>query len=93
MYTECRPDLLDIFFGPDVRRVHQGAHDLQVAVDDQGLVRPVGVDADSAVVVHRVGQLAALPQHLVVTFKLAWVGCLKERQRWRVHGQTLLSYF
>lgn len=45
-------DLLDVFFGPDVRWVYQGAHDLQVAVDNKGLVRPVGVDADSPVVVH-----------------------------------------
>lgn len=81
-HTDTRhPDLLDIFFGSDVRRVNQGAHDLQVAVDNKGLIRPVGVDSDSPVVVHRVRQLATLPQHLVVTLKLAGVGRLSERQR------------
>lgn len=82
------PDLLHVFLGPDVRGVHQRAHDLQVAVDHEGLVRPVGVDADPAVVVHRIWQLAALPQHLVVAFKLARVGGLVE-----THEQTALLIF
>lgn len=93
IHIECHPDLLDIFFGPDVRRVNQGAHDLQVAMDNKGLVWPVGVDADSPVVVHRVWQLAALPQHLVVTFKLARVGCLEERQRRRCTDKQRFRYF
>lgn len=88
--TDTRhPDLLDVFFGPDVGWVNQGAHDLQVAVDNKGLVWPVGVDSDSPVVVHRVGQLAALPQHLVVTLKLAGVGRLSERQRRRCTDKLL----
>lgn len=76
IHTECHPDLLDILFGPDVRRMYQGAHDLHIAMYDKGLVRPVSVDANSAVVVDWVRQLATLPQHLVVTFKLAGVGRL-----------------
>lgn len=81
-HSQRPADLLDVFFGPDVRRVHQRAHNLQVAVDHEGLVRPVSVDAHPAVVVHRIWQLAPLPQHLVVAFKLAWVGSLME-----THGQ------
>lgn len=83
--THTHPDLLDIFFCPDVRRVDQGAHDLQVAMDDEGLIGAVSVDTDSTVMVHGVWQLPTLPQHLVVTFKLAWVGCLTHRtkeERW-----------
>lgn len=76
-----RADLLHVFLGPDVRRVHQRAHDLQVAVDDQGLVRPIGVDADPAVVVDRIRQLASLPQHLVIAFKLARVGSLEQTHK------------
>lgn len=76
IHTVCHPDLLNIFFGPDVRRVYHGAHDLQVAMDNKGLVWPVSVDADSPVVVDWVWQLTTLPEHFVVTFKLAWVGCL-----------------
>lgn len=81
MYCDCHPDLLDIFFGPDVRWVHKGAHDLQVAMDNEGLVRSVCIDTDSPVVVDGVWQLSTLPQHLVVAFKLAWVGCLSQRSK------------
>lgn len=93
IHGECHPDLLDIFFGPDVRRVYQGTHDFQVAVDNKGLVWPVCVDAHPAVVVHRIWQLTTLPQHLVVAFKLTWVGSLQERKsRWCMDKQCL-SYF
>lgn len=47
----CHPDLLHVFFGPDIRWVYQGAHDLHVAMDNESLIRPVSVDADSSVVV------------------------------------------
>lgn len=74
--TRKHPDLLNILFGSDVRRMHKGAHDLEITVDNKGLVGTVGVDADSPVMVDRVGYLASLPEHIRVTFKLAWVGCL-----------------
>lgn len=81
MHGERHADLLDVLFGPDVGGVHQRAHDLQVAVDHECLVRPIGVDADPAVMVHRVWQLATLPQHFVVALKLAWVGGLMETHK------------
>lgn len=81
IHATPHPDLLDVLLGPDVRRVNQGAHNLHVAMDNEGLVWPVGVDAHSPVVVDRVWQLASLPQHLVVTLKLARVGRLRHRDK------------
>ena len=53
--------LLDVLFGPEVRRVHQGTHNFEVAVDDHSLIWTVSIDAHPAVVVDRVWQLTTLP--------------------------------
>lgn len=50
-------------------------------MNHQRFIWPVGVDAHSAVVVHRVGKLAPLPQDLAITLKLPWVGCLEQEKR------------
>lgn len=75
---EPRPHLLHVLLGPQVRGVHERAHDLDVAVHHQRLVRPVRVDAHTAMVEDRVGHLRPLPQHVAVTLKLARVGSLAQ---------------
>ncbi|TRY97067.1 hypothetical protein DNTS_001467 [Danionella cerebrum] len=52
--------------------MHQGAHDLHIAMHHESLIGSVSVDPHSAVMVHRVWHLASLPQHLTVTLKLTW---------------------
>lgn len=74
--------LLDVLLHSDIRRVHQGAHDLHVAVDHQGFVRAVRVDSHAAVVEHGVRELRPLPEHVAVALKLPRVGSL-----WR-NGKT-----
>lgn len=73
--------LLHILLGSNIGRMHKGSHDLHIAVDNQGLVRPVRVDAHSAVMIHRVWHLPSLPQHFTVTLKLTWIRCLRDRGR------------
>lgn len=68
--------LLDVLLHPQVRRVHQRTHDLHVAVDHQGFVGAIRVDADPAVVKHGVGELGPLPEHVAVALKLPGVGGL-----------------
>lgn len=67
------PHLLHILLGANIRGMHEGAHDLEVAVDDHCFIGTVRVYAHPAVVIHRVRQLAPLPQHLAVTLKLSRV--------------------
>lgn len=70
------PHLLHVLLGPQVRGVHERAHDLDVAMHHQRLIRPVRVNAHTAMVEDRVRHLRPLPQHLAVTLKLAWIGGL-----------------
>lgn len=75
--------LLHILLGSNIGRMHKGSHDLHIAVDNQGLIRPVRVDAHSAVMIHRVWHLPSLPQHFTVTLKLTWIRCLRDREKER----------
>lgn len=80
------PYLLHVLLGPKIGRVHERPHDLYIAVDDQCLIWPVGVDAHTAMVEDRIWQLRPLPQHVTVTFKLAWV-----RGLWQVGSGSVLG--
>lgn len=71
-----QPHLLQVLLGPQVRGVHERAHNLDVAVHNQRLIRPVRVDAHTTVVEDSVRHLRPLPQHVAVALKLARVGGL-----------------
>lgn len=73
--------LLDVLLHADIRRVHQRTHDLHVAMDHEGFIGAVRVDANPAVVKNGVGELRPLPEHVAVALKLAGVGGL-----WRGRG-------
>lgn len=53
--------------------MHQRAHDLHVAVDHEGFIGAVRVDANPAVVKNGIRELCPLPEHIAVTLKLAGV--------------------
>lgn len=60
-HPQPRPHLLHVLLGPQVRRVHERAHDLDVAVHHQRLIRPVRVDAHTTMVEDSVRHLRPLP--------------------------------
>lgn len=56
--------------------MHQRTHDLHIAMDHEGFIGAVRVDANPAVVKNSIGELCALPEHVAVALKLARVGGL-----------------
>lgn len=63
--------------------MHQGTHHLHVAMDHEGFIRAVRVDAHPTVVEHGIRELSPLPEHIAVTLKLARVGGLGRGRRKR----------
>lgn len=65
--------------------MHQGTHHLHIAMDHEGFIGAVRVDAHPAVVENSIRELSPLPQHIAVTLKLPRVGGLgrDRRKRWR----------
>lgn len=70
--------LVYVFFDPTVGRLHDGAHHLGVAADDQRLVGRVGVDADPTLTDHGVRRCPALPHGVSIRLKLTGVGGLED---------------
>lgn len=72
---------LYVLFDPDVRRLDNVSRELNVSVDDQRLVRPVGVDAHLAGVDNRLWRGAPLPAQFRVALELTRIRSLLVRER------------
>lgn len=83
--------LLDIIFYSDVWWMHKGSHNFYIAMDHQGFIRSVCVDANSAMVKDSVRELRALPKYITVTLKLTWVRSLQKRHPEKSWGLTVNS--
>lgn len=59
--------------------MHKGSHDFHITMDDQGFIRAVCIDANSAMMKNCVRELSTLPQYITVTLKLSWVRGLQEK--------------